>query len=90
MGKTNNNIYICVTSGVTNKKGNNMGNNKINLANDLINIINTARENALKKVNEELISMYWKVGEYLHLEAQKSTFGDSSIDSVAKEIQFQE
>lgn len=81
------NIYICVTSGVTNKKGNNMGNNEINLAKHLINIINTARENALKKVNEELISMYWQVGEYLHLEAQKSTFGDSYIDSIAKEIQ---
>ena len=64
-----------------------MGNNEINLANNLINIINTARENALKKVNEELISMYWQVGEYLHLEAQKSTFGDSYIDSIAKEIQ---
>ena len=41
-----------------------MGKNEINLAGNLINIINTARENALKKVNEELISMYWQVGEY--------------------------
>ena len=37
-----------------------MGKNEINLAGNLINIINTARENALKKVNEELISMYWQ------------------------------
>ena len=36
---------------------------------------------------EELISMYWQVGEYLHKETQKSTFGDSYIDSIAKEIQ---
>lgn len=53
-----------------------MGKNEINLADNLINIINTARENALKKVNEELINMYWQVGEYLHKESQKSMFGD--------------
>ena len=64
-----------------------MGKNEINLAGNLINIINTARENALKKVNEELISMYWQVGEDLHEESQRSSFGDSYIDSVAKEIQ---
>ena len=64
-----------------------MGKNEIKLANNLINIINTSRENALKKVNEELISMYWQVGEYLHLESQKSMFGDSYIDSIANEIQ---
>lgn len=51
-----------------------MGKNEINLADNLINIINTARENALKKVNEELINMYWQVGEYLHKESQKSMF----------------
>lgn len=43
-----------------------MGKNEISLADNLINIINTAREKAFKKVNEELISMYWQVGEYLH------------------------
>ena len=53
----------------------------------MINIINTARENALKKVNEELISMYWQGGEYLHEESQRSSFGESYIDSIAKEIQ---
>ncbi|MBF1014080.1 MAG: hypothetical protein HXK78_02600, partial [Lachnospiraceae bacterium] len=47
-----------------------MGKNEIKAARSLINIINAARENALKKVNEELIEMYWKIGEYLHLESQ--------------------
>mgnify|MGYP004563669025 CR=1 FL=1 len=50
-----------------------MGKNEISLADNLINIINTARENAFKKVNEELISMYWQVGKYLHREAQKAS-----------------
>ena len=56
-------------------------------ASNVINIINTARENALRRVNEELISMYWQVGEYLHLESENASFGDSFIDSIAEEIQ---
>lgn len=38
----------------------------------MVTIITTAKENAFKKVNEELIHMYWKVGEFLSKEAQKS------------------
>ena len=41
----------------------------------------------LKKVNEELIRMYWKVGEYLSCEAKKASFGDSYVDLMAKAIQ---
>ena len=37
-----------------------MGKNEINLADNLINIINTARENALKKVNEYVLAG-WRV-----------------------------
>ena len=39
--------------------------NEIEYASNLIKIIVDSRNNALKKVNEELIQMYWKVGEYL-------------------------
>lgn len=39
--------------------------NNILVAGNLIQIIGQSRQNALKKVNEELIQMYWKVGEYL-------------------------
>ena len=69
------------------RKGYHMGKNEIKAARNLINIINAARENALKKVNEELIGMYWKIGEYLHLESQKASFGDGYIDSLTQEIQ---
>lgn len=41
----------------------------------------------MRRVNEELICMYWQVGEYLHLESEKASFGDSFIDSIAEEIQ---
>ena len=38
----------------------------------LIHIIEESRQNALKKVNEELIKMYWKVGEFLSRERTES------------------
>ena len=60
---------------------------EIGYANNVIKIIEESRNNALKKVNEELIQMYWKVGEYLSKESEHSSFGDAYIDSVAKEIQ---
>ena len=41
-----------------------MGNDLISAA-GLIHIIEESRQSALKKVNEELIKMYWKVGEFL-------------------------
>ena len=61
--------------------------NKIILAGTLIKIIETSRKNAFKKVNEELIRMYWLVGEYLSAESKNVTFGDKYIDTIAKEIQ---
>ncbi len=60
---------------------------EISAAGNLIQIISQSRQNALKKVNEELIQMYWKVGEYLSVESTKVSFGDAYIDTVAKEIQ---
>ena len=53
----------------------------------VVTIIENARENAYRKVNEELISMYWRVGEYLSTESAKASFGDAYIDSIAEEIQ---
>ena len=43
-----------------------MGNDLMSAA-GLIHIIEKSRQNALKKVNEELIKMYWKVGEFLEI-----------------------
>lgn len=61
--------------------------NEVILAGDLIQIIGQSRQNALKKVNEELIHMYWSVGKYLSIESSKTSFGDAYIDSIAREIQ---
>ena len=63
-----------------------MGNDLISAA-SLIKIIDESRQNALKKVNEELINMYWKVGEFLSRESEQAVFGDAYIDGIASEIQ---
>lgn len=63
-----------------------MGNDLISAA-SLIKIIDESRQNALKKVNEELINMYWKVGEFLSRESEQAAFGDAYIDGIASEIQ---
>ena len=61
--------------------------NEISATGNLIQIISQSRQNALKKVNEELIQMYWQVGEYLSTESMKVSFGDAYIDTVAEEVQ---
>lgn len=63
-----------------------MGDDLISVA-GLIKIIDESRQNALKKVNEELIAMYWKVGEFLSKESEQAAFGDAYIDGIANEIQ---
>ena len=50
---------------------------------EIIHIIEQSRENALRKVNEELIMMYWQVGEYISRESEEASYGDSYIQSLA-------
>ena len=49
---------------------------EVGFAGNLIKIIENSRNNALRRVNEELIQMYWKVGEYLSKESKNTAFGD--------------
>ena len=60
---------------------------EVGFAGNLIKIIENSRNNALRRVNEELIQMYWKVGENLSKESKNTAFGDDYINSIAKEIQ---
>lgn len=45
-------------------------------------IIETAKNSAYKKINEELINMYWNIGAFLSKEAENAVFGDAYIDSI--------
>jgi len=50
---------------------------------DVIKIIETSRDAAFRKVNEELIHMYWRVGEYLSEAMKDSKYGDGYIQNLA-------
>lgn len=54
--------------------------------NDIVNLINNARENAFRKVNEELIMLYWNVGKYISAELSVHSWGDGYIDEMSKYI----
>ena len=49
----------------------------------VVKIIETSRDAAFRKVNEELIHMYWRVGEYLSEAMKDSKYGDGYIQSLA-------
>lgn len=53
---------------------------------EILNMIEMARENALRKVNEELILLYWKVGEYLSQQSQQQEWGSAYVDEMARYI----
>ena len=50
---------------------------------EVINIIEQAKENAYRKVNEELVNMYWQVGCYISEKASSASYGDAFVDSLA-------
>jgi len=56
---------------------------------EIIAIIEAARENVFKAVNHELISMYWKVGEYISEKVKISGWGKSIVAEFAKFIQIE-
>jgi predicted nuclease of restriction endonuclease-like (RecB) superfamily len=53
---------------------------------NVINLIHRSRENALRKVNEELILLYWNVGKYISEQMENQNWGSSYIDELAKFI----
>ena len=50
-------------------------------------IIENARNNAYRKVNEELILMYQSVGKFLSEQSKEASYGDRYIDSLSSYIQ---
>ena len=50
---------------------------------DVVKIIELSKNAAFRKVNEELIHMYWRVGEYLSEAIKGSSYGDGYIQSLA-------
>ena len=50
---------------------------------EIVNIIKSARERAYSKVNEELILMYYQIGNYISEKTQNSSYGDSYVQGLA-------
>lgn len=53
----------------------------------LIQLIQTARNRAMRAVNSELVNLYWQVGQYVSMRLEKSTWGDGMVAELAKYIQ---
>ncbi len=56
---------------------------------EIVHIIEEARDNAYRKVNEELILMYQRVGHFLSEKSKEANYGDRYIDSLSDYIQRQ-
>lgn len=55
----------------------------------IINIIQGHRNNAYRKINEELIRMYFEIGEYLSKKVNSGEYGDGVILKISKHIEKQ-
>ena len=49
----------------------------------IVNIIESAKERAYRKVNEELILMYRDVGEYISKQSERTEYGDAFVQKLA-------
>ena len=54
---------------------------------EIITIIEKARENAFRAVNRELINMYWDIGKYVSHRASEAGWGKSTVKEFADFIQ---
>ena len=59
---------------------------KNEVLNDLVFMIETHRQNAYRKINEELVSMYYDVGKYLSERVMNEEWGSKVIENIANEI----
>jgi len=51
---------------------------------EIINMIETRRINAYRKVNEELIGLYWDFGKYISEKVNDSNWGDKIVDKLVE------
>ena len=50
--------------------------------NEIVQMIELRRNNAYKKVNEELISLYWDFGQYISEKVNDSSWGSKIVDKL--------
>lgn len=52
--------------------------------NEIAKMVETRRNNAYRKVNEELIALYWDFGQYISEKVQDSNWGDKIVDKLVE------
>ena len=60
--------------------------NDVIKVNEVLSIIERHRDNAYRKVNEELVNMYYEIGKYLSDKVSKEKWGSKTIDTIADNI----
>ncbi len=53
---------------------------------DILKMIKTSQNNALKSVNTELINLYWNIGKYIDEKIEKSDWGKSVVGKLSNYI----
>ena len=59
----------------------------LNFVEEIKNKVKKAQYAALKKVNKELINLYWSIGQDIVVQQEENTWGDSVVDGLSKELQ---
>jgi len=54
---------------------------------EIISIIDKARENAFRAANKELINMYWEIGKYVSKRVSENDWGKSVVNEFSDFIQ---
>lgn len=56
---------------------------------EIINIIQNHRQNVYRKINEELVTMYFEIGKYLSEKVKSEDWGSKTIDKLVFTIKSQ-
>jgi len=59
---------------------------KSNSFQDIVILIENSRKRVFTKINQELVQLYWKVGEYISLKIEKENWGKSTVKELAQFI----
>ena len=52
----------------------------------VINIIQEHKQRAYRKINEELVAMYYEIGQYLFEKVSTGEYGDGVISNIAIKV----
>ena len=57
---------------------------------EVITLIKAAQQNVITTANQELIKLYWHIGQHISDRLESSEWGEKAIDQLAEFIQTQE